>query len=71
MDVSQAVEQRISTRAFLDTPIPKAELEDWLTEAQRAPSGGNVQPWRVIVVTGEAQQEVMICLLYTSDAADD
>ncbi len=60
MDVSQAVDQRISTRAFLDTPIPQAELEDWLTQAQRAPSGGNVQPWRVIVVTGEAQQEIMM-----------
>lgn len=52
MDVSTAVKQRISTRAFLDTPIPKGELEDWLATAQRAPSGGNVQPWRVIAVTG-------------------
>ena len=59
MDVSQAVKQRISTRAFLDTPLPESELRDWLETAQRAPSGGNVQPWRVIVVTGEARQGVI------------
>ena len=58
MDVSQAVKQRISTRAFLDTPLSEADIRDWLTTAQRAPSGGNVQPWRVIVVTGSARQAV-------------
>ena len=59
MDVSQAVNQRISTRAFLDKPISEAEVRAWLQAAQRAPSGGNVQPWRVIVVTGEAKQAVI------------
>ena len=59
MDVSQAVNQRISTRAFLDKPISKAEVAAWLEAAQRAPSGGNVQPWRVIAVTGDAKQEVI------------
>ncbi|MEM5517342.1 nitroreductase [Henriciella sp. AS95] len=59
MDVSQAVDQRISTRAFLDKPIPEADIRDWLTAAQRAPSGGNTQPWRVIVVTGDAMQDVI------------
>lgn len=59
MDVRQAVDRRISTRAFLDRPIPKAEIEAWLEEAQRAPSGGNTQPWRVIVVAGDEQRAIM------------
>lgn len=59
MDVSQAVKQRISTRAFLDKPVTEAEVRDWLETAQRAPSGGNLQPWRVIAVTGEAKQAVI------------
>lgn len=59
MDVSTAVAQRISTRAFKDTPLPEADVRDWLTKAQRSPSGGNVQPWRVIVLTGDAKQEVI------------
>ncbi|MEL7453346.1 MAG: nitroreductase [Pseudomonadota bacterium] len=59
MDVSTAVRQRISTRAFLDKPIPKAEIERWLIDAQRAPSGGNTQPWKVIAVTGAEQEAIM------------
>ncbi|MEM6625218.1 MAG: nitroreductase [Pseudomonadota bacterium] len=58
MDVSQAVKQRISTRAFLDTPISQADLGALLSAAQRAPSGGNLQPWRVIAVAGAAKDEI-------------
>ena len=53
MDVSQAIKQRISTRGFLDKQIPKDEIAAWLSDAQRAPSGGNLQPWRVIAIAGD------------------
>ena len=53
MDVSTAVKKRISTRGFLKTPLPKAEVAKWLEDAQRSPSGGNLQPWRVIALAGE------------------
>lgn len=59
MDVSTAVAQRISTRGFLDTPLSEADVRDWLNDAQRSPSGGNVQPWRVIAVTGDAKQAII------------
>ena len=59
MDVSTAVAQRISTRAFKPDPLSEADIRAWLTAAQRAPSGGNTQPWRVIVVTGDARDEVI------------
>ncbi|WOR15882.1 nitroreductase [Hyphomonas sp. FCG-A18] len=59
MDVSTAVKQRISTRAFLDTPLPKAEVEQWLKDASRSPSGGNLQPWRVIALGGEEKQKIV------------
>src|SRR3990167_9453346 len=59
MDVSTAVAKRISTRGFLPDPLPLNEVKEWLTAAQRAPSGGNTQPWRVIVVSGEAKDEVI------------
>ena len=51
MDVSKAVDQRISTRAFLPDALPESEVRDWLEQAQRAPSGGNTQPWRTIIVS--------------------
>lgn len=50
MNVSDAVEARKSIRAFLDTPVSDADLADLLRKASRAPSGGNVQPWRIYVV---------------------
>jgi len=59
MNVSDAVRQRISTRGFLDKPISKAELSEMLELAQRAPSGGNVQPWKVIAVSGAARDEII------------
>ena len=59
MNVTQAVRQRISTRGFLDTPILRADLSNLLTTAQRAPSGGNLQPWKTIAVASAAKDEVV------------
>ncbi|MBJ38696.1 MAG: nitroreductase family protein [Gammaproteobacteria bacterium] len=54
MKVSEAMQARRTIRNFLDTPVPDATLRDLLTAAARAPSGGNVQPWRIYVVNGDA-----------------
>lgn len=59
MNVTEAVRQRISTRAFLPTQIPKDELASLLETAQRAPSGGNLQPWKLIAVSGSAKDEIV------------
>lgn len=59
MQVTDAVKKRASVRAYLDTPISEAEIRDWLTQAQRAPSGGNLQPWRVIVLSGPERLAVI------------
>ncbi len=53
MKVSEALESRMSCRAFLPDPVPEATLREILTAASRAPSGGNLQPWFVDVLTGE------------------
>ena len=53
MDVSKAVASRRSVRQFLDRPVDLAVLERVLEKARNAPSGGNVQPWNAIVLTGE------------------
>lgn len=54
MNVTEAVRRRKSIRAFLPTPVDDSVIADLLTTAARAPSGGNVQPWRVYVVNGDA-----------------
>jgi len=51
--VSEAVRSRRSVRAFLDTPVLETLLREALELAARAPSGGNLQPWRIYVLAGE------------------
>lgn len=58
MSVSDAVEQRMSVRAFLPDPVPEAVVRDILDRARRAPSGGNVQPWRVDALAGAPLDEL-------------
>lgn len=53
MKVSQAIETRISCRAFLDKEPSEAVVRKIITQAKRAPSGGNLQPWHLHVVRGE------------------
>jgi len=52
--VTEAVMARHSARAFLDRPVPRATIEEILALAARAPSGGNLQPWQVDILAGEA-----------------
>ncbi|QQN75300.1 nitroreductase [Croceicoccus sp. YJ47] len=59
MNVSEAVETRRSVRAFLDRPVDAALLRSILSKAQRAPSGGNLQPWHGIVLSGEPLQRLV------------
>lgn len=50
LPVLQAIEQRRARRAITDEPIP-AEIVDTLIEAAHfAPSCGNNQPWRFVIV---------------------
>jgi len=68
MNVTEAVRQRVSTRAFLDVQIPRDQLADLLETAQRAPSGGNLQPWRLIAVTGAVKDEIIALAHHTLGA---
>ena len=65
MDVRQAVAQRRSTRAFRDTPIDTVLIETLAMAASRAPSGGNLQPWHVDIVNGDAMKRLKLTMLGT------
>jgi len=54
--VDAAITSRHSIRAFLPTPVPRAEIERILEVAARAPSGTNTQPWKVHVLTGASKE---------------
>ena len=57
--VAAAVADRISTRAFLDRSVPEDEIRALLNAARWAPSGGNLQPWRIDVVAGQARDRLV------------
>lgn len=56
--VDAAITSRRSVRAFLPTPVPRATVEEILEVAARAPSGTNIQPWKVTVLTGASLQRL-------------
>lgn len=59
MSVNELLKKRISVRAFLDKPVTEQKVRDLLDIARWSPSGGNVQPWKVIVVSGAARDAVI------------
>lgn len=58
MDVYEAVDSRRAVRAFSRQPVPKQTLSRVLMTSARAPSSGNLQPWRLFVVAGEPLAEL-------------
>lgn len=58
MNVSEAIDSRMSCRAFLGKPVPGTTVRAILETAKRAPSGGNLQPWIVHVLAGSALLEL-------------
>jgi nitroreductase len=64
-----AMTTRRSVRAFLrDKPVDRDLVERILNVAARAPSGTNVQPWHVTVVTGEVRDKVSAAVHAERDA---
>ena len=56
--VTDLLKARTSIRAFTDEPVPEDEVRAILEAARWAPSGGNLQGWKVIAVAGAAREEV-------------
>ncbi len=58
MDVSQAVAARRSVRGFLETPVDLDLVQRLVIKASQAASGGNLQPWHVDIVAGDAMNRL-------------
>lgn len=59
MNVTEALKARISIRAFKSDPVPEALVREIIDVARYAPSGGNLQPWKVIAVAGAERDAVV------------
>ena len=70
---TEAVLARYSVRAFLERPVDRDTIEEILEIARRSPSGGNLQPWQVDVLAGDALAELQtrVAQVLTTDASGD
>jgi nitroreductase len=68
LSVSEALHARRSIRAFRDQPLAEATVRDILDAARWSPSGGNTQPWKVVVVGG-AERDAVVDLARRASAA--
>jgi len=59
LSVSAAIRQRMSVRSFLAKPVSAAQVRALLDTARWAPSGGNLQPWKVVALAGQAREAVI------------
>jgi len=58
MDLLKGIEERRSTRAFLERPVERENIETLINYATQAPSAINLQPWELIVVSGEEKKRL-------------
>lgn len=57
MELSEAIQNRVTIRKWESTPVEKEKIVKVLEAGRRAPSWGNVQPWRFIVVQDKKKIE--------------
>lgn len=57
MTVQEAIQQRFSVRSYEDKPVEEEKLRKVLEAARLAPSAGNRQEWRFVVVQDEATRQ--------------
>lgn len=69
--VEEAIATRRCVRRFLETPVPRETVEGLLALASRAPSGTNMQPWRVYVLMGEKKAALSAAVLAAYDSGDE
>lgn len=68
MHVDDAIHSRKSVRRFLPDPVSRETVTHILEVAGRAPSGSNIQPWKIHVVSGSVRERLSGAILAAFDA---
>jgi nitroreductase len=58
MDLFSTMSKRTSTRAYLDKPVQRKDIEEIIKYAGMAPSAINMQPWEYVVTYGEEKNRL-------------
>lgn len=59
MNMISEIYDRRSIRKFIDKPISQEDITDIIQSGLKAPSSKNRQPWKYIVVQGNAKKEML------------
>lgn len=54
-----AIYDRRSIRKFLDKPVSKEDITEIIQSGMKAPSSKNRQPWKYVVIQGDAKEEML------------
>jgi nitroreductase len=65
MELEKIMNERHSTRAFSDKPVPRETIEKLLSLSTRCPSAINLQPWEFTVVMGDERHRLSRILVKT------
>ncbi len=60
MEFYETVRQRYSSRKYLDKPVEEEKLQRILEAARLAPSAGNRQEWRFIIVRDPEKRKALV-----------
>ena len=67
MNARTLFERRFSCRSFDTTPLDRETVEAVLEAARWAPNGGNLQPWRFVVVLDSIRRRALAGAAYGQD----
>lgn len=60
MNVSEAVFKRKSIRSYSDRKVSNELIKNLLIKSSRAPSGGNLQPWKIFVLNNQSMEDFLL-----------
>ncbi len=71
MNISEAIRRRVSTRSFIDKPVSHDTIRAIIDTARWTPSGANIQPWRIVALTGEVKRELGETLMKAKSSGEE
>lgn len=63
MELYEVMRTTFAAREFVDEPVPDAVLHRILDNARFAPSGGNRQGWKVVVIREQATRDALVPMM--------
>ena len=57
--LTEIIKNRKSIRSFVDKPVSNDTIKEMLQKSSRAPSGGNLQPWKIYIVNEKSMKDFL------------